>query len=162
GPPSRRRRLAAWGLVVVAAGAAVAGWQIRARGYAPVARSVVEATGCGRSGPVTVEIYGDRAAFDAAVGARRVLDFDDLGTAAGTAELAADRYAASHGVILRGTEGQFVDRAFGHPTDFSAASPPNSYAPGPKAPVDSPVAAGGHETELTFQEGGRAACVAGV
>jgi hypothetical protein len=155
-------RLALISLGLLAAAGAVVAWHARARRWAPVASAVVSAGGCGRSGPVVVETYHDRAAFEAALGAHRVVDFDDVDASAGIVSIAPDRYAASLGVVIRGTEGQYVDRDFGFPHDFSPSSPPNLYAPGPRAPVDSPVAAGGHDTDVTFLDRGRPACVAGV
>jgi tetratricopeptide (TPR) repeat protein len=110
---------------------------------------------------VLIEVYTDRAAFDARLGGPvTVVDFDDVDTARGdVAPFAADRYKEKLGVVVTGTDGQYAGRAFGYPGDYPPRSGPNSYAPGPK---NGPGRGeGGFETRVTFAAGGKPGAVAG-
>ncbi len=117
---------------------------------------------CAPSTNVTVTNYDDRAAFEAALADRgiRVVDFDDIDTStADPVPFATDRYADSHGAVIVGTDGQYVDEQFSYPEDFRPVSAPNQYAPGPKHVRGKD--AGGHGTDVTFRASDRAGCVAG-
>lgn len=117
--------------------------------------------GCGSAAGVLMQRFTDRDAFEAALAdlCVQVIDFDDIDTSGkGPASFAADRYAASTGAVITGTDGQFADEAFSFPTDFVPTSAPNMYAPGPVNGVDD---AGGFETDITFVDGANAGCVAG-
>ena len=106
---------------------------------------------------VTVEVYTDRAAFDARLGgAVSVVDFDDVDTSTtDPAAFAADRYAASAGMVITGEGGQYASRGFEFPDDFVPTSAPNGYAPGPVGED------GANDTDVTFVTGGAASLVAG-
>ena len=110
-------------------------------------------------GAVVVEVYDDPAAFAARLGgAVRTVTFDDVDTSAvDPAPFAADRYAASAGIVITGDSGQYASRDFGFPGDYPVSSAPNAYAPGP---VDD-TAGGGRFTEVTFRAGADAGLVAG-
>lgn len=110
---------------------------------------------------VGVEEYSDRAAFEARLaGDVRIVDFDDVETSGDAAvPFAADRYAATKGIVITGTDGQYASRTFTFPRDFNPSSPPNMYAPGPIS--TSPSDPGGHDTDVTFVAGGLPALVAG-
>ena len=96
-----------------------------------------------------------------ALGALRVVDFDDVDTSqTDYTTFAADRYA-DRGITITGEGGQYAGRAFSYPDEFSPASPPNSYAPGPPAPADAGSGtAGGNRTVIKFTVDGRPARVA--
>src|SRR6185295_9528764 len=99
-------------------------------------------------GAVVAELFTSRAAFDARLaGAVRVVGFDDIDTSVtDPVAFAADRYAASAGMVITGDAGQFASPDFGFPADYPTSSPPNAYAPGPMADTFG----GGNETEVTF------------
>jgi hypothetical protein len=110
------------------------------------------------SAATVVETYTARAAFEARLGIVRVVDFDDVDeTDSGPTPFAADRYAATLGIVITGEGGQYASRDFGFPDDFVAVSAPNMYAPGP---VDN-TAQGANETTVTFSAGASPALVAG-
>ena len=115
------------------------------------------------AGRLRVEIYRDAAAFrERLLGAVRTITFDDIESDVETpTAFADDRYAKSHGVTIRGAEGQFVDRTFTFPEDFTPVSAPNMYAPGPtrKKPPEYPK--GGCTTAVTFTVRDRRATVPG-
>jgi len=135
-----------------------------------------------RPGPIKIETSTQRAAFEACLKQPiRTVDFDDIDTShSDPVSFDSDRYAASAGVIIKGTEGQYVDESFGFPDEFVPSSSPNMYAPGPKAtgsrrlaplywepeevtvrPMCRPRSLGGHRTQVTFVADGSAAAVAG-
>ncbi len=105
---------------------------------------------------VRIEVYTDRATFEKRLGGLvRCIDFDDIDTTeSDDVPFSITRYA-SRGIHIKGTGGQFAGRTFGLPDDFPAASPPNSYAPGPKAKPS------GNTTDVTFNVGKQGAMVAG-
>lgn len=113
----------------------------------------------GGPGAVTIETYTDRDAFEARLGGVvRVLDFDDIdASASDVVSFEPDRYEPTLGIVVTGTDGQYVGETFGFPEDYIPASPPNMYAPGPMA--DDPT--GGHHTVVTFSASGQRAAVAG-
>ena len=106
---------------------------------------------------VTVEVYTDRAAFERRLnGLVRRVDFDDIDTSkSDCVSFQASRYA-SRGVHIQAVGGQFAARTFGFPKEYPAASPPNSYAPGPKGKNP-----GGNKTDVSFTVGSHKAVVAG-
>lgn len=108
---------------------------------------------------IVTETYTDRAAFDARLGGMvRVVTFDDVDTGiADPAAFAADRYAASEGIVITGESGQYASRDFGFPSDYPTSSAPNAYAPGPIEHVFG----GGNVTVVTFVANGGEAGVAG-
>jgi tetratricopeptide (TPR) repeat protein len=109
---------------------------------------------------VFVEVYTDRAVFDARLGTVSVVDFDDVDTTrSDVAPFAPDRYKERFGVVITGTGGQYAGRTFGYPADYVPTSRPNSYAPGPKN--GGPNGEGGFETRVTFAAGGKPGAVAG-
>ena len=116
-----------------------------------------------RPGPVTIEALSEKNAFTARLKQRiQTVDFDDIDTSdSGPVPFDSDRYAASAGVIIKGTDGQYVDESFGWPDEFKPGSPPNMYAPGPPATDADPPPRGGHRTEITFTANGSKAAVAG-
>lgn len=119
------------------------------------------AAACVPTGAFTPRVFRDRAAFDEALGAApRLIDFDDVDASGGAVAIAPDRYAAT-GARIRGTAGQFVGQDFGDPGSMVPSSPPNGFAPGPQAPISAPNGTGGHDTDVTFEVGGVAGCVAG-
>jgi hypothetical protein len=107
---------------------------------------------------VVYELYTDRAAFEARIGGDtvRIVNFDDIDTSStDPVSFAADRYQASHGIVISGENGsQFVSRTFTFPGDFPPTSGPNMYAPGP-------VDGSGNQTDTTFFVGDRSAFVTG-
>ena len=110
-----------------------------------------------------LEYYTSHQAFLERVGAVRVIDFDDVPSAADPNEFTAfesDRYIGS-GVSITGGDGQYASQGFVWPLDFPAVSSPNTYAPGPIAPIDALVGSGGHDTDVTFHTPGADATVAG-
>jgi hypothetical protein len=111
------------------------------------------------SAATIVETYTDRASFEARLGVVRVVDFDDVveTDSIDPSAFAADRYAATLGIVITGEDGQYASQDFGFPDDFMAASGPNMYAPGP---IDDFVG-GGNETTVTFSLAGSPAAVAG-
>lgn len=104
-------------------------------------------------------VYDDRAAFAAALGeCVEVVGFDDVDTTgADPVPIDADRYLASHGVVITGQDGQYVDESFSYPTEFVVVSAPNMLAPGPMADMSAPAGTGGHTTDVTFASGGAVA-----
>ncbi len=111
-----------------------------------------------------IEVFFDRIAFEKRLyGAVRLVDFDDIETLAGDpVQFSADRYQPSHGILIKGTGGQYADQAFALPQDdFIPVSPPNMYAPGPKNNQDPAIPEGGHDTEVTFWVRDKPAAVAG-
>ena len=116
----------------------------------------VLAPATGRAAVVT-EIYTDRAAFEARLGTVRVVTFDDVATGAvDPASFAADRYAATEGVVITGEEGQYASPGFGFPAEYPPSSAPNEYAPGPIENLF-----GGNQTTVDFLASGQPAAVAG-
>lgn len=114
-----------------------------------------------RVGPV--EIFTDRAKFEARLKKVQVIDFEDVQTPDArdaVAEFAADRYA-DKGVLIKGAAGQFAGRQFSYPANYRPTSGVNVMAPGPQAPGNARVGAGGKETAVTFTLGGRGGTVAG-
>ncbi len=110
---------------------------------------------------VRIRVLDDRKAFSAQLRATREVGFDDIPTQAGAPEtFHPERYEKTHGVIIEGTRGQFVDRHFDYPGQFVATSAPNMYAPGPKA-GDPALPTGGNETTVRFTVRDRAAVTAG-
>ncbi len=165
GPAPRRIGRAAIGSAIVLALAALVGamfWSPFAdRGPALVRE--VAAQGADGSGQAIVRIYHDRAAFDRALdqlGLRaRVITFEDVDARSNDpVSIAADRYARSHGILMAGTEGQYVDDGFSYPEQYVASSGRNVFAPGPPAPRTSTTMLGGHDTDVTFASGGSGAC----
>jgi len=108
-------------------------------------------------GRIRIEIYTDPRAFVQRLRrAVRVVDFDDIDTElSDVASFESNRYE-SRGVVIEGTDGQYVGQTFGQPRDFTAASQPNTYAPGPvgKNP-------GGNRTDVTFLAGQSRGLVSG-
>ncbi len=107
---------------------------------------------------VQIESYTERAAFEARLNGKvNVVGFDDVDTSTtDPAPFAADRYQASHGVVIsaEGGGGQFAGRTFTWGDEFRPVSSPNTYAAGPPW---------GHErnTVVTFHAGGQPSRVAG-
>jgi hypothetical protein len=99
---------------------------------------------------LVAEVFTDRAAFEARLGAPvAVVDFDDVDTSVvDPAAFAADRWKATLGVVVTGEGGQYASRDFTFPSDFTPESPPNGYAPGPMG--FGPSDPGGNETDVTF------------
>jgi hypothetical protein len=111
---------------------------------------------------ILVEEFTDRGSFEARLeGTARVVDFDDIPTSPDGTPVAfeADRYAATRGIVITGTNGQYVSQTFTFPYDFPPSSPPNMYAPGPMG--SPPGDLGGHDTDVTFVAGERAALATG-
>ena len=129
----------------------------------PCARTKVGERLMIKPGPIKIETSTQRAAFEACLKQPiRTVNFDDIDTSdTGPVPFDSDRYAASAGVIIKRTEGQYVDESFGWPGEFKPGSPPNMYAPGPPATASDPPPRGGHRTELTFAANGSKAAVAG-
>lgn len=124
----------------------------------------VERAACATTGQVTIVRYTDRGEFEAALAGLcpRTVDFDDVDATEGDeVPIEPNRYEASHGVVIDGEDGQFVDDTFLQPTDFVAVSTPNMYAPGARAGVDDEDGSGGNNTDVTFSASGDDACVAG-
>lgn len=100
-------------------------------------------------GRIRIEVYTDPVAFVQRLRRpMRGVDFDDIDTETNdVASFESNRYQAS-GVVFEATGGLYVGRTFGQPRDFTAASQPNAYAPGPigKNP-------GGNRTDVTFLAG---------
>ena len=113
--------------------------------------------------PITIEAFSTQQAFEARLGGNvNLVDFESIDTSMmDPAPFAADRFKASHGVTITGEEGQFVSRDFSFPADFPPVSGVNMYAPGPRAPIDTPVPAGGNRTRVDFFDGDTAALVSG-
>ena len=139
-------------------------------GFACAARSIGFAIGVSWVSPLAasadlaLEFYTSAPAFAARVGGVRVVDFDDVETPADPnafIPFASDRYLASHGVSITGTEGQYASQGFGYPGDYPPVSSPNVYAPGPTATFGAPPGSGGHDTEVTFRAEGTDAVVSG-
>lgn len=68
-----------------------------------------------------------------------VVGFDDVDTSTtDPASFAADRYQASHGVVItaEGGGGQFAGRTFTWADEFQPVSAPNTYAAGPPGGVN--------------------------
>ncbi len=105
---------------------------------------------------VVVEVFDDRAAFEARLGVVRVVDFDDLTTRGKTATpFDADRYADRGCLITaQGGGGQFANRTYGTGSQFKGSSPRNMYAPGP-------VDGSGNTTVVSFVDGAAPGVVAG-
>lgn len=86
----------------------------------------------------------------------KVINFDDIDTfPTDVASFESNRYQ-SLGAVIEGTDGQYVGRTFGQPSDFTAATYPNAYAPGPvgKNP-------GGNRTDVTLLAGRSRGLVSG-
>src|SRR5262249_26496287 len=65
-----------------------------------------------------LEVYTSAPAFVERVGGARVVDFDDVDTLADPdafTTFASDRYLASYGISIVGTEGQYASQGFGYP-----------------------------------------------
>ena len=114
-------------------------------------------------GGLSVQIYTSRVVFEERLSSGvEAVNFDDVDTsAAETVKFAADRYRASTGIVVRGTDGQYASRSFDYPDVFTPTSSPNMYAPGPPATADSPVPRGGYQTDITFAVDDTKAAVAG-
>jgi len=86
-----------------------------------------------------------------------VVTFDDVKTGGYDAVfIEEDRYLASHGIVIRGQDGQYAGPiAKRH---YDVFSEPNAYAPGP---FHTEEASGGNHTDITFWVNGRRAAVAG-
>ncbi len=111
-----------------------------------------------------LELYTSAPAFVERVGVVGVVDFDDVDTLADPnafTAFASDRYLASYGISIVGTEGQYASQGFGYPGDYLPVSSPNVYAPGPTAAVGAPPGSGGHDTDVTFRAEGTDAVVSG-
>jgi len=108
-------------------------------------------------GRIRIEIYSDPHTFANRLRrAVRVVDFDDIDTElTDIAPFKSNRYQ-SQGLIIEGADGQYVGQTFFQPRDFTAASQPNAYAPGPvgKNP-------GGNSTDVTFLDGKSRGLVSG-
>jgi len=132
-----------------------------------------------KPGPIRVETSTEMAAFEACLKQPiRTVNFDDVDTShPDPVPFDSERYAASAGIIIRGTRGQYVDESFALPDDLIPKSSPNMYVPGPKAkafrrsaqllsepsfrPIRCPSSLGGNRTQITFVSDGSAAAVAG-
>ncbi|MEM7234312.1 MAG: hypothetical protein AAF517_19195 [Planctomycetota bacterium] len=108
----------------------------------------------------TFEVYSDPALFASRAGETRQIDFDDVSTEGGPSPFEPDRYATGTGMVIRGAEGQFAGRTFGH-DDFPPPSAPNTYAPGPAVPTDGTAGPGGNTTDVVFRSGNREAVTSG-
>ncbi|MFC1582431.1 hypothetical protein ACFL4W_02710, partial [Planctomycetota bacterium] len=85
----------------------------------------------------------------------RTITFDDIETESlGFVGFKANRYAASHGIIITGKDGQYADDTFGWDEKLNAVSPPSMYAPGPRSVRPD---TGGNSTVVTFTAGGKPA-----
>jgi hypothetical protein len=116
------------------------------------------------SADFALELYTSAPAFVERVGGVLIVDFDDVDTLADPnafTAFASDRYLASHGISITGTEGQYASQGFGYPGDYLAVSSPNVYAPGPTATFGAPSGSGGHDTDVTFRAEGTDAAVSG-
>lgn len=114
----------------------------------PEVRRVASADGT----KLRVEVHRQRWSFEASLAAvlRRV-DFEDVRCTPGSpSRFAEDRYAASHGIRIRGGDGQYADMSFGFPDEFVPTSGTNMYAPGPTAERTDAPGSGGHTTRITF------------
>jgi hypothetical protein len=91
-----------------------------------------------------------------------MIDFEDVATpdSDGVVPITEERYAKD-GIILRGTDGQFVGQRFGYPDSYRPHSGKNMFAPGPVAGTNGAVGEGGHETAILFSINGKPASVAG-
>ena len=108
-------------------------------------------------GNVHVEIIESRTDFEASLQDVQinVVDFEDVNTSsADPVFIEIDRYLASHGVYITGTDGQYVDDEFLWTSDYNSTSGTNMYAPGPIE-----IDAGGFTTMIHFQE---ESCVYGI
>ena len=114
-------------------------------------------------GEQKIEVYFDRKGFEDRLGGTvRVVDFDDIETTKDQpVAFSSDHYEKDAGIIIKGTDGQYVGQTFGWPEQFVAGSPPNSYAPGPMAQRAAAPPVGGHDTDVTFSVDGKPAAVAG-
>jgi hypothetical protein len=116
------------------------------------------------TGAVTVVRFIDAAAFASYLSNQvRVVGFDDVDTTLSSAPvaIAADRYAASYGIVIAGEGGggQYVDDSFGWPLEYVPVSCPNMYSPGPTALNETTAP---RATNVTFQtDSGAPGCVAG-
>ena len=116
------------------------------------------------TGAVTVVRFSDAAAFASYLSNQvRVVGFDDVDTTLSSAPvaIAADRYAASHGIVITGEGGggQYVDDSFSWPLEYVPVSCPNIYSPGPTALNETTAP---RATNVTFQtDSGAPGCVAG-
>jgi hypothetical protein len=91
------------------------------------------------------------------LGSVSVVGFDDVDTATqDPASFPADRYQASHGVVIsaQGGGGQFAGRTFTWASEFPPVSPPNIYAAGPPWGSE-------RNTVATFHLGAQPGLVAG-
>ena len=112
---------------------------------------------CATLSPARVDLYTDRASFEAALARYNIVTFDCVDTSVSDpAPVAEDYYLQSHGIVLRGGDGQYVGRSFGWPTDYRPSSGSQMFAPGPVVEATGP--AGSPETTATFRGG---SCVAG-
>lgn len=132
-----------------------------------------------KPGSIRIETSTEKATFEACLKQPiRTVNFDDIDTShPDPVPFDSDRYAASAGIIIKGTQGQYVDESFALPDDLIPSSSPNMYVPGPKAtafrrsaqvlseplfrPIRCPSSLGGYQTQVTFVAGGSAAAVAG-
>ena len=112
---------------------------------------------------LNIEFVTDRAEFEKRFEQVKTIDFEDVETPDSidaVVSLDANRYE-KQGLVITGTEGQFVGRGFGYPANFRALSGRNMFAPGPQADGAAAKGAGGHETRANFVVGGVAALSAG-
>lgn len=82
------------------------------------------------SAATTFEVYTDRAAFEARVGAGtlRVVDFDDIDTSTvDPVSFRTAHYRGPKGATILGADGQLASRSFGAPLVLPPVSAPNVY-----------------------------------
>jgi len=102
---------------------------------------------------VEIQLYTSQAAFleRLATETVHVVGFDDVETLADATSFtpfASDRYLASDGIAIVGSDGQYASQGFVWSYEFVPVSAPNTYAPGPIAAVDAPAGSGGHDTDV--------------
>ena len=102
---------------------------------------------------VQLEFYSSEAAFleRLATETLHIIGFDDVETLPDPTSFtpfASDRYLASDGIEIIGAEGQYASQGFVWSDEFVPVSAPNTYAPGPIAPIDAPAYSGGHDTAV--------------
>lgn len=109
-------------------------------------------SGC-YTGNVTAQIFDAVDVFSQTLNSTTLtVNFDDVDTSGeDPVAIEADRYFDSHGILIVGEGGQFVDDEFEWTDDYISVSSPNMFAPGPAV-----LEGGGYNTEVSF-----AGCVSG-
>ncbi len=120
------------------------------------------------SAPFTIEFYSNQADFESRLGATNIVDFESIDTSSENSgafdptPFDSDLFKMSDGITITGEGGQFASQNFIYsPSDWTAVSGVNMYAPGPVVDQFAPNPAGGNQTTVEFFDGGTPALTAG-